>query len=312
MEQRLGGQCVGSGVSAVFLQLAEKARFYGEKSLPTREVPDAPDPESSRMVLAFDHVRLKFGEVLALRDLSLQVQPGEFLAVVGPSGCGKSTLLNLACGILEPTSGRVSLRGQEVAGLVQEGLGYVFQSDALLPWKTVFDNVALALRLQRVPEAEVQRRTADWLHRVGLRGFERHYPAQLSGGMRKRVAIAGSLVHDPWLVLMDEPFSALDVQTRTLLQSELLRLWEGLHGAEQRTVLFVTHDLEEALALADRVVVLTARPASVRKIYPVDLPRPRDVSALRLDPRFHELFRSIWSDLREEVDLALATASGAP
>lgn len=218
-----------------------------------REVPDAPGPESSRMVLAFDHVRLKFGEVLALRDLTLEVQSGEFLAVVGPSGCGKSTLLNLACGILEPTAGRVSLRGQEVAGLVQVGLGYVFQSDALLPWKTVFDNVALALRLQRVPEAEVQRRTADWLHRVGLRGFERHYPAQLSGGMRKRVAIAGSLVHD-----------------------------------------------------------LTARPASVRKIYPVDLPRPRDVSALRLDPRFHELFRSIWSDLREEVDLALATASGAP
>jgi NitT/TauT family transport system ATP-binding protein len=261
--------------------------------------------------LAFRGLHLSFpdgegGQAPVLRDLDLEVAEGEFLAVVGPSGCGKSTLLNLACGILTPDAGQVVIRGNQVNSLVHEDLGYVFQSDALLPWKRVFDNVALALRMHRVPEAEVRRRTEDWLHRVGLAGFGHHFPGQLSGGMRKRAAIAGTLVHDPSLVLMDEPFSMLDVQTRNLLQAELLRLWEE----ERRTVLFVTHDLEEALALADRVVVLTARPATVRALYPVDLPRPRDLVDLRLSPRFHELVGRLWSDLREEVDRALAAAPG--
>lgn len=264
----------------------------------------------AQATLQFEGVTLSFpgaagGQVL--KGLTLEVPEGEFLAVVGPSGCGKSTLLNMACGALAPDGGRILLRGAEVQGLIQNGLGYVFQSDALLPWKTVFDNVALALRLQRLPEADVRQRTRDWLHRVGLSGFEHHFPAQLSGGMRKRVAIASALVHDPWLVLMDEPFSALDVQTRNLLQSELLHLWEGLH----KTALFVTHDLEEALALSDRVVVLTARPAAVRALYRVELPRPRNLADLRLDPAFHERYRLIWNDLREEVDRALATAPGS-
>jgi len=262
--------------------------------------------------LAFRNVQLSFptaggGTMSTLRDLSLEVAEGEFVAVIGPSGCGKSTLLNMACGILAPEGGQVLLRGRQVAGLVQEGLGYVFQSDALLPWKTVFDNVALPLRMHHLPEEEVHRRTDDWLHRVGLSGFGSHFPSQLSGGMRKRAAIAGTLVHDPSLVLMDEPFSSLDVQTRNLLQGELLRLWEGL----RKTVLFVTHDLEEALTLADRVVVLTARPATVRALYGIDLPRPRDLATLRLSPRYHELYGRMWTDLREEVDRALATAPGA-
>lgn len=243
----------------------------------------------------------KGGEVTALDGLNLTVQPGEFVSVVGPSGCGKSTLLNLTSGILAPTAGRVLLRGEPVTGIAR-GLGYVFQSDALLPWKNVFDNIAMGLRLQKIPEPEVRARVTEWLERVGLAGFGQSYPHQLSGGMRKRVAIAQALVHDPDLVLMDEPFSALDVQTRNMMENELLSLWEGLG----KTVLFITHDLEEAIALSDRIVVMTARPGRVKATYAIDLPRPRDIAGVRLSPRFHELYGQIWGDLREEVETAYA------
>jgi NitT/TauT family transport system ATP-binding protein len=254
--------------------------------------------------LQFRDVSLRFPvkgtSVETLRSINLDIRTGEFLSVVGPSGCGKSTLLNIICGILPASEGQVWLKGQKVQGIIQKGLGYVFQSDGLLPWKSVFDNIALALRLQKRPADEVKQRVMDWVQRVGLAGFHNHYPHQLSGGMRKRVAIAQALVHDPDVLLMDEPFSALDVQTRNMMENELLGLWEGLG----KTVLFITHDLEEAIALSDRVVVLTTRPATVKASYAIDLPRPRDISEVRLNPHFHELYSQIWQDLRQEVQSA--------
>lgn len=256
-------------------------------------------------ILSLQDIQLRYPakgrEVTALDGLSLTIHPGEFVSVVGPSGCGKSTLLNLTSGILAPTTGRVILRGTPVTSIAQ-GLGYVFQSDALLPWKSVYDNIAMGLRLQKVPESEVKPRVEEWLERVGLAGFGQSYPHQLSGGMRKRVAIAQALVHDPDMLLMDEPFSALDVQTRNMMENELLSLWEGLH----KTVLFITHDLEEAIALSDRIVVMTARPGRVKATYPIDLPRPRDITSVRLNPRYHELYGQIWADLKEEVEAAYA------
>lgn len=255
-------------------------------------------------VLRFHDVSLNYpardGEVKAVRNLHLDVMDGEFVSVVGPSGCGKSTLLNMACGILPASSGEVTLRSKQVRSIVQEGIGYVFQSDSILPWKTVYDNIALALRLQRRPESEIRTRVMDWIDRVGLSGFHTHYPHQLSGGMRKRVAIAQGLVHEPDLLLMDEPFSALDVQTRNLMENELMRIWDTF----RTTVLFITHDLEEAIALSDRVVVMTSRPATVRSTYHITIPRPRDIAEIRLNPLFHELYGTIWNDLREEVQTA--------
>ncbi|MFZ5815874.1 MAG: ABC transporter ATP-binding protein [Bacillota bacterium] len=259
-------------------------------------------------VLQFQDVSLSYesqrGAVKALRDLHLEVCEGEFVSVVGPSGCGKSTLLNIACGILPASTGEVLLHGRRVRSIVQERVGYVFQTDAILPWQSVFENIALALRLQHRPESEIQTRVMDWIERVGLGGFHNHYPHQLSGGMRKRVAIAQALVHEPELLLMDEPFSALDVQTRNLMENELLRIWDAL----RTTVLFITHDLEEAIALSDRVVVMTARPATVKSTYPIGIPRPREITEIRLNPLFHELYGTIWNDLREEVHSAYEEA----
>jgi NitT/TauT family transport system ATP-binding protein len=224
------------------------------------------------------------------------VPRAQFVALVGPSGCGKSTSLTLIAGLDEATSGTVLVRGEPVNGIA-EGVGFLFQRDALLPWKTVRDNVALPLLLRGVRGAETKTRVADWIGRVGLRGFEDSYPHQLSGGMRKRASLAQTLVYEPEILLMDEPFSALDVQTRNLMEGELLSLWHG----SGKTVLFVTHDLEEAIALADEVVVMTAGPASVKATYPVTLPRPRDVQEVRFDPRFVQLYAAMWADLRDEV-----------
>ncbi len=234
----------------------------------------------------------------AVHDISLEVPAGAFVALVGPSGCGKSTLLNLAAGLIPPTAGRVIVSGAPLDGLNRQA-AYMFQQDALLPWKTVVDNVALGLTLGGTPRAESERRAAEWLERVGLLPFARHYPAQLSGGMRKRVSMAQNWIVDRPIMLMDEPFSALDVHTRQRMESELLALWEH---APMKTVLFVTHDLEEAISLADAVVVLSAGPASrVVARYPVALPRPRDLMELRTSAAFVELYKEIWSVLREEV-----------
>jgi NitT/TauT family transport system ATP-binding protein len=245
--------------------------------------------------IRFEGVSKQFGGYTAIQNVDLDVSAGAFVSVVGPSGCGKSTLLNLAAGLTEPSAGLVSIFGDPLNGLNRRA-GYMFQQDALLPWKTVSANVALGLRFRNAPDAESQAR--DWIARVGLQNFADAYPSQLSGGMRKRVAMAQSWIVNPDILLMDEPFSALDVHTRLRMESELLTLWT----ASPKTVLFVTHDLEEALALADEVVVLSAGPASrVVNRYAVDLPRPRDLIDIRTEPHFAELYRQIWADLREEV-----------
>ncbi|MGE5338668.1 MAG: ABC transporter ATP-binding protein [Gemmatimonadota bacterium] len=233
----------------------------------------------------------------AVRDVTLAVAPGEFVSVVGPTGCGKSTLLNVAAGLLEPSSGRVTIFGESLAGLNRRA-GYMFQSDALMPWRTARRNVAAGLEFRGMPQADVDRMADEWLKRVGLGGFGDRYPHQLSGGMRKRTALAQTLVLDPDIILMDEPFSALDIQTRQLMENEVLDLW----AAKRKAVLFITHDLDEAIAMSDRVVVMSAGPAS-HPIgeFAIDLPRPRDVAEVRVAPRFIELHRAIWDVLREEV-----------
>jgi sulfonate transport system ATP-binding protein len=229
------------------------------------------------------------------------------VALVGPSGCGKSTTLALVSGLDRASGGSVTVRGKPVDGITPS-IGFLFQRDALLPWKTVFDNVLLPLQLRGVKGAEAYGRVEEWVGRVGLRGFESSFPYQLSGGMRKRVALAQTLVYDPEILLMDEPFSALDVQTRNLMEGELLKLWQG----SGKTVIFVTHDLEEAIALADEVIVMTAGPGRVKARYEVTLPRPRDIEHVRLDPRFTELYSQMWNDLRDEVLESYARATTAP
>lgn len=245
----------------------------------------------------------KGGFYTALRDLSLMVKPGEFCAMVGPTGSGKSTTLGLIAGLDRPSAGHVSVMGKLVTG-IDPRIGYVFQSDAVFPWRNVLKNVASGPLFRGVPRSEAYARARDWIARVGLAGFEDRYPHQLSGGMRKRVALAQTLINEPQILLMDEPFSALDVQTRILMGDELLQLWSQTSAS----VVFVTHDLEEAIALADRVVVLTAGPATVKGSYVIDLPRPRNVTEIRFDSRFIELYHEIWEDLRSEVMISYERA----
>jgi NitT/TauT family transport system ATP-binding protein len=233
----------------------------------------------------------------AIQEATLQVGSGEFVCVVGPTGCGKSTLLNVAAGLLQPSSGNVQVLGEALAG-INRCAGYMFQAESLMPWRSALDNVLAGLQFAGVERVEAQRRARDWLARVGLSGFEQRYPHELSGGMRKRVALAQILILDPRLLLMDEPFSALDVQTRQLMENELLDLW----SADRKSVLFITHDLEEAIALSDRVIMLSAGPAS-HPIgeFVIDLPRPRDVNEIRLTPRFVELHTEMWHQMKDEV-----------
>ncbi len=237
----------------------------------------------------------------AVQDVTLAVAPGEFVSVVGPTGCGKSTLLNVGAGLLAPSSGHVHVFGNEldarVAG-VNRRAGYMFQSEALMPWRSAIDNVVAGLEFRGVARGEAVERGEAWLSRVGLAGFGDRYPHQLSGGMRKRVALAQTLVLDPDIILMDEPFSALDIQTRQLMENELLEIWQ----AKRKAVLFITHDLDEAIALSDRVIVLSAGPATHPIAeFDIDLARPRDVAEIRTDPRFVELHAQIWSAMKEEV-----------
>jgi NitT/TauT family transport system ATP-binding protein len=236
------------------------------------------------------------GILTAVHDLTINVQAGEFVAVVGPTGCGKSTTLSLISGLEPASSGEVIVEGRPVRE-IPPGIGYMFQSDAIMPWKSVLENVAAGPQFRGVAKAVARAQAAEWVTRVGLGGFEAYYPHQLSGGMRKRVALAQTLVNEPKIILMDEPFSALDVQTRALMQDELLRLWAGTGAA----VVFVTHDLEEAIALADRVIVLTAVPATVKADFRISLARPRDVEEVRLTDAFLAIYREVWDSLREEV-----------
>ncbi|GAB3437091.1 ABC transporter ATP-binding protein [Phycicoccus ginsengisoli] len=241
------------------------------------------------------------GTYTALQDLSLTVEDGQFCAVVGPTGCGKSTTLTLVSGLERPSRGEAVVHDEVVRG-IGVGTGFVFQQDAVFPWRTVLDNVSAGPVYRGESRSEALRQSRDWLRRVGLSGFEDRYPHQLSGGMRKRVALAQTLINQPRILLMDEPFSALDVQTRAIMSTELLQLWDQTRPA----VVFVTHDLEEAIALADKVVVLTAGPGTVKAEFEIDLPRPRVVQEIRFDPRFVRLYGQIWEALRAEVEEAYA------
>ena len=237
------------------------------------------------------------GHYTAVKDVDLAIADGEFVSVVGPTGCGKSTLLNVAAGLLKPSSGSVRIHGEPLAG-VNRRAGYMVQAEALMPWRSALGNVTAGLEFRGEDKAAARDKGEAWLERVGLAGFGDRYPHQLSGGMRKRVSLAQMLILDPQILLMDEPFSALDVQTRQLMENELLELW----NADRKSVIFITHDLEEAISLSDRVVVLSAGPAT-RPIgeYVIDLPRPRDVSEIRLTPRFIELHDRIWHAMKGEV-----------
>ncbi len=236
----------------------------------------------------------------AVRDVSLAVGAGEFVSVVGPTGCGKSTLLNVAAGLLAPSRGSVSVFGEVLTGLNARA-GYMFQAESLMPWRTALGNVMAGLEFRARPDARGV--AEDWLRRVGLGAFGDRYPHQLSGGMRKRVSLAQTLALDPDIILMDEPFSALDIQTRQLMENEVLELWQR----KRKAVLFITHDLDEAIAMSDRVVVLSAGPGS-HPIgeFSIDLARPRDVAEIKVSPRFVELHATIWAVLREEVQKGYA------
>jgi len=233
----------------------------------------------------------------AVESTSLAVGAGEFVAIVGPTGCGKSTLLNVAAGLLAPSSGHIELLGSPLVGLNRTA-GYLFQSDALFPWKTAIENVAIGLEIAGTRTVDARRRAAEWLARVGLAEFAARYPHMLSGGQRKRVGLAQVLICDPRILLMDEPFGPLDAQTRQIMGNLLLDLW----GANRKAVLFVTHDLEEAIALSDRVVILSAGPAArIIGDWTVALPRPRDIAEVKHEKAFQELHREIWAVLKAEV-----------
>jgi NitT/TauT family transport system ATP-binding protein len=246
------------------------------------------------------------GEYTAVEGVDLEAAVGEFLAVVGPSGCGKSTLLTLIAGLAQAQKGQVQVLGAEVTS-IRRDVGFIFQSDALLPWRTALQNIELPLRFRGVPRKEARERARAWLSRVGLTKFHGSFPHQLSGGMRKRVSIAATMAYEPPILLMDEPFSALDVETRALMENDLLDLWE----LTRPTVVFITHDLQEAVQLADRVLVLSAGPARVIGEYEVDLPRPRDLARIRFDDRAVALQRKIWTLLGSEVKRAYRDSTEA-
>jgi NitT/TauT family transport system ATP-binding protein len=273
-------------------------------------------PDASRHVAADAAVRLAGVTVAfalkggapfrAVAEAHLAVGAEEFVAIVGPTGCGKSTLLNVAAGLLAPSNGTVEVFGAPLAGLNRQA-GYLFQQDALMPWKTAIDNVAIGLEIAGTGAREARSQAQAWLERVGLGAFGQRYPHMLSGGQRKRVALAQVLIRDPKIVLMDEPFGPLDAQTRLIMGDLLLRLWT----ADRKAVLFVTHDLEEAIALADRVVIMSAGPASrIIADFPVALGRPRDIAEIAHEPRFQDLHRDIWHHLKKEVLRGYEEAAG--
>jgi NitT/TauT family transport system ATP-binding protein len=242
------------------------------------------------------HFETKDGVLPAVQDFSLSIKPGSFVSIVGPSGCGKSTLLSMIAGLMPVTDGVIEVNGCPVDG-VPPGIGFLFQRDALLPWKTVLENIMLAPLFRRWSRKRALEEARCWLFRVMLERFADHYPNQLSGGMRKRVTLAQTLIFNPTIILMDEPFSGLDAQTRKLLENDLAELC--LEGG--RTVLFVTHDLEEAIALSDEVVMMTARPGKVKTVYPVSLARPRDLNKIQFDQHFTDIHALLWQDLCAEV-----------
>jgi len=248
--------------------------------------------------LKLDHLSVRYenkGEsTLAVTDVNLTVKNGEFVSVVGPSGCGKSTLLKVVSGLLKPSEGTAYIDGKPITD-VPESIGMVFQNDALLPWKSVIDNIRLPLAIKGQSRTEQEDKARDLIKMVGLEGFEHFYPSRLSGGMRKRVALARAFAHDPSLYLMDEPFGPLDAQTRVSIGEEFVKMWERVG----KSVLFITHDIEEAIALSDRVVVMTGRPGTIKAEFEVPLERPRPFYDIRFDSRFKELQKEIWESLAD-------------
>jgi NitT/TauT family transport system ATP-binding protein len=253
--------------------------------------------------LSFDNITVTFtgksggAGYTAVKDTTVNIADGEFVSVVGPTGCGKSTLLNIGAGLLKASSGTVKVFGEPLTGLNAKA-GYMFQAESLMPWRSALDNVTAGLQFRGMDAAAAKRLGEEWLDRVGLTGFGNRYPHEMSGGMRKRCALAQMLILDPKILLMDEPFSALDIQTRQLMENELLELW----NANRKSVIFITHDLEEAISMSDRVIVLAAGPAT-HPIgeFVIDLPRPRDVAEIRMTPHFLELHEKIWHTMKEEV-----------
>ena len=245
------------------------------------------------------HVRGK--RILALDSIDLTVAEGEFVTIVGPSGCGKSTLLNLIVGLLRSSWGRILFRGERINGICPK-IGYVTQKDNLLPWRTLIANVEIALEIRATEKSARRRQALDLIERVGLNGFEDHYPHELSGGMRQRANIIRTLIYDPELILMDEPFGPLDAQTRLVLQEQLLKLW----WTSKKTIVFITHDLIEAITLADRVVLMTSRPGRIKLIENVTIPRPREVFKIHQSEQFRSAYERLWQQLRPEVTLAEA------
>ena len=233
--------------------------------------------------------------VTALHNFDIDVEQGQFVSIVGPSGCGKSTFLNVLLGLIPPNTGEMMVNGRRVAGPGQDR-AMVFQEFGLLPWRTVMNNVELGLELQGMPTAQRRGVCQGFIKMVGLSGFENHYPHELSGGMKQRVGLARALASNPDVLLMDEPFAALDAQTRDIMQAELLRIWQEA----KKTVLFVTHQIEEAVYLSDHVIVMTKRPGRTKKIIEIDLPRPRDYE-MRVTQRFNELKLAIWNELKDEL-----------
>jgi NitT/TauT family transport system ATP-binding protein len=254
-------------------------------------------PITAGPAASLTNVAKRFPGYSAVEDITFQIPTGQFTSIVGPSGCGKSTLLNLIAGLLAPTTGSIEIFGKPLNG-INRNATYMFQQDALLPWKTVIDNIQLGLTLRGRNVTEAHDEANAWVDRVGLKGFAGSYPHQLSGGMRKRASMAQSWIVEPGLVLMDEPFGALDVHTRLRMETEILNLWT----ASRNTVIFVTHDLEEAISLSDEILLLSAGPGShLVGRYTVGLPRPRNLIDIKMEPQFHELYRGIWTALREEV-----------
>ena len=243
---------------------------------------------------------------LAVQDINLEIRKGRFVCIIGPSGCGKSTLLNMAAGLLHPTRGSAAYRGEQITEVNTE-VGYITQQDHLLPWRTIERNVGLALEIRGVAKSERSRRVKDILELVGLTRFAGHYPSQLSGGMRKRAALARVLIYEPDTLLMDEPFGALDAQLRTVMQRELLELWEE----HKKTVLFVTHDLEEAILMADDIIVFGKDPGRIIHTETVTLPRPRDLTTIRHQPEFMAIWNRLWSLIEGQLETPADAPTGS-
>jgi NitT/TauT family transport system ATP-binding protein len=260
-------------------------------------LPRSPDIQRIEVSGLGKSFQLAGAAIEAVRDVSFTVRRGEFVALLGPSGSGKSTILNMIATLIRPSSGDIRIDGKPVvAGRTTPNVGYVFQRDTLFPWRTVADNIGYGLQLAGVPDAERKERVAASVVQAGLTGFEHAYPSALSGGMRQRAALMRTLVVEPQILLMDEPFGALDTHTKIDMHQVLLQIWER----EQQTVLFVTHDLGEALTLADRIILFSARPGQVKEMFEVDFSRPRDAVKVRETPRYAELFQHIWHSLGEE------------